>query len=82
VASRVYHEGVVELNQTISKKFAWIRQKLDHFTPADERTFYQRVFVSTEGGNLKSSPPVFLYVAEFEPVTYTQKSDLMTKQGE
>jgi hypothetical protein len=33
--TKIYREGVVELNQTTSKKFAWLRQKLDHFSPSD-----------------------------------------------
>ena len=78
---RNYREGVVELNQTSGKKFAWIRQKLDHFSPSDERTFYQRIFINNEGGsNFKGVQPVFLYLGGLIPVDLLQGSALFTKQ--
>jgi hypothetical protein len=81
LAARNYKEGAVELNQTTGKKYAWIRQKLDHFSPTDERTFYQRMFINNEGGsNFKGIQPVFLYLSGFLTINQLQGSALFSKQ--
>ena len=35
VVGKSYQEGLLEYNQTVSKKFAWIRQRVDHLNPSD-----------------------------------------------
>lgn len=81
VATRAYHEGTIELNQTTGKKFAWLRQRVDHFSPTDERTFYQRMFFSNEGSSLRNAQPVFLFIPGLHPVTSLQDSKLLEKQA-
>lgn len=80
VTTRAYHEGAIELNQTTGKKFAWLLQKVDHFSPTDERTFNQRVFYSNEGSNLRTAQPVFLFIPGLHPVKALQDSSLLDKQ--
>ncbi len=69
-----YEEGVVELNQTLKKKFAYIKQKLDHNNPEDNRYFFQRIFVSNEQSNPRSNNSVFLYISQIGSVGKTQES--------
>ena len=79
VVGKSYQEGLLEYNQTVGKKFAWIRQRVDHFDSRDDRYFFQRVFINVEGSNLRRDAPVFLYVPEFQPLAETQKSAFLTQ---
>jgi len=43
-----------------SVKEHWFKQRLNHFEPADDRTWWQRYYVNKE--NYKEGGPVFLYI--------------------
>ena len=67
-----FDEASIQFDATIGQKYAWIRQKLDHFNPNELGAWKQRILLDFDPNSINKTTPIFISIASFTTAKSTQ----------